>query len=458
MGSYSSRHNIVRTNVVPKPLEVLPATESWSTLDAFQATVKKSEHHELVNRSKTQKSLHSTGLFHKGRTKTLATIPTNLPCSSDQQVRGSKKHTTIRTKTQSNLSPTGCTGEQVECSNSQTECDVETQFIEFQQNSRRPSHFYEVRQALVNRQPLPQLNRIVSFTQSQSNQLEVEDDIRRSPNIEHTDANKPAELFSPTKVSKTNLSIKEPDHAEHLITVSPSAVKLETKAQNAANCNVVSPPEVSTSDFRVDPTPHTMFASDSQQSELELQCQATIAKLVSLSSEKSARKEIEELLQQWVDSGQLASIEAHALSIPSSQTSTVAELADSLVNCSAEYIGAIEGNELHIQVAKAYCIYVWIGNNITYDIEQWKGFLSDDECNLVCTEAKDVLDSRMTVCTGYANLFKELACISGLEVNVIRGSAKVWKSLSEEKLDADIPFKPSRVNAHTWNSVSIIIM
>lgn len=179
------------------------------------------------------------------------------------------------------------------------------------------------------------------------------------------------------------------------------------------------------------------------------------SELFSCSSGDLARKEVEELLKQWRVSGQLASIESHALSIPPSQSTTIAELADSLVSSQVSFMKAVEGNKFHIQIAKAYCIYVWTANHITYDVDQWKAILLGDEDNLTRnTEAELVLNTRMTVCTGYANLFKALASMCGLGVEVIHGHARSWKSLSEEHPDADTVFKQSRQTSHTWNLVS----
>ena len=493
MGSYTSRHN---TNIVQKPLEVLPATESWSTLDAFQATVKKDEHHELINRSKTQKSLlikRNSFLTnnYKRRTKTLNVLPANLP-PSEQQPRANKKPVTIRAKTQATLSPTRSTSGEEDSIH-----PLPSQFSESRLNARRPTHFYEVRQAMVNRKSLKKLESIASMSVSH---FEDQNVMKSSPNLKiktnserasahklavasnpalNSIANEPVEVGHSTNkpvlisipTEAENLAIEQPDVAEHLMVVaSPSAVKLENKTQeaslsavqletkaDASQSGLMPSSEISHNTFKVDPVPHTTFAPDSQPSELELQCQATVAELTLLSSEESTRKEVEELLQQWEESGQLAGIEAHALRIPQSQTTTITELASSLVDSDASYTKAIEGNELHIQVAQAYCIYTWIANNITYDVEQWKAYHSGsgDESNLLSsTEAEEVLDARVTVCSGYANLFKALALTAGLEAETLHGHAKQWKCLSEEKPDVDIPFKPSRENAHTWNSVS----
>ena len=492
MGSYTSRAS---ANLVPKPLEVLPATESWSTLDAFQATVKKDEHHELINRSKTQKSLIKRNSFlmnnYKRQTKTLNVIPANSSSSSIRQPRTNKTPITIRAKTQATLSPARSVGQEEDSSDRHP-----SQFSEGTLNARRSTQFYEVRQAMVNRKSLKKLESISSVSISRfddQNIIKSSPNLSRRANSETNSANKPV-VVSSFKIiqsspnlkikanSETNLANKlvavpsptfstdksanepevtesqptEPDPSEAILenktaVDSLSAVQLETIAEASQSATT---PLHNT--FKVDPVPHATFAPNSLPSELELKCRATVTELALLSSEESIRKELEGIMRQWEESGKLASIEAYALSVPPLQTTTITELASSLVNSDAGYIKAAEGNELHIQVAQAYCIYVWIANNIMYDVEQWKVYQSGDESNNLVSniEAEEVLDTRVTVCTGYANLFKALALATGLEAETVHGHVKQWKCLSEEKPDADIPFKPSRGNAHTWNTVS----
>ena len=452
---------------------MLPATESWSTLNAFQATVKKNEHHELINRSKTQKSLPKANSFlsktYKRRTKTLVAIPAGLSSSAEQQPIV-KNHKTIRVKTQSSLSQTSITGHKGDTVRPLPL--IEKQPSQNKQNVRRGSHFYGVRQAMVNRQKLQKLESLISEDVLQISLAEVRTQ-NTIPSYESVDLSEDVIQGSLDKVRDDtvstykagdkmsheaqlitgSLSIQELDPAVQLSIANPLAVIVEDTQQYAES--VVSHADPSAFVFRVDPEPHPTFAPKSQLSDRELECQSTIQRIVSCSSGDLARKEVEELLKQWRDSGQLASIESHALSISPSQPNTIAELADSLVNIEVSFMKAVEGNKLHIQIATAYCIYVWIANNITYDVDQWKAIISGDEDSLTrTTEAEVVLNTRVAVCTGYANLFKALASTCGLGVEVIYGHARSWKSLSEKRPDADTVFKQSRQNSHTWNSVS----
>lgn len=492
MGSYSSR---ARTNVAPKPLEVLPAIESWSTLDAFQATVKKDEHHELIDRSKTQKSLIHRNSFitnnYKRRTKTLNAIPANSSPTSVQQPRANKNPITLRAKTQATLSPTSSIGQEEESTDQYPP--------QFNRNARRPTHFYEVRQAMVNRKPLKKLESIGSMSISHSNDQNIitippKLNERESSNSETNSASKPAAVVSsfinmqstPNLKTKANsetglatkpIALLSPTSSTNIPANDPKATLSQPTETNQSEANIQDKTAVATlsavqleaktqavqsaiaplcGTFKVDPAPHATFAPDSQPSELELKCRATVAELAFVCTEESKRKELEGILRQWEYSGKLASIEAYALSVPPSQTTTVTELANSLVNSNTGYINAAEKNEHHIQIVQAYCIYVWIANNITYDVEQWKVCQSGGECIdlMRSIEAEEVLDTRATVCTGYANLFKALALAAGLEADTVHGYVKQWKCLSEEEPNANIPFKPNRGNAHTWNTVS----
>lgn len=206
--------------------------------------------------------------------------------------------------------------------------------------------------------------------------------------------------------------------------------------------------------FTVDPEPHEEFLPCPSPSAVELACRSTVEKLVPRKSEEMARKEIQQVLQRWKEGGQLANIEGYSLSVPSSLTSSIVDLAGFLTKSSADYIKAIEGPEIHIQVAKAYCIYCWIANNITFDRHLWQVYQSqgDDNLSLDDTHADHALERRTAVSSGYANLFKSLANECGMVVEVIHGNIKVWKSQSSESPEND--FEPSRKNMHSWNVVS----
>lgn len=207
--------------------------------------------------------------------------------------------------------------------------------------------------------------------------------------------------------------------------------------------------------FSVNPEPHKEFLPCNSQSAMELACRSTVEKLVPRKSEEIARKEIQEVLQQWKERGQLADIESYSLSVPPSLTRSIVDLSDFLTRSSAEYIKAIEGPEVHTQLAKAYCIYSWIANNITFDRHLWQAYQSGDD-NLSLDnniQAEHVLENRTAVSNGYANLFKSLANKCGMMVEVVHGNIKTWKSQSSESPEND--FEASRKNAHTWNFVSV---
>ena len=205
--------------------------------------------------------------------------------------------------------------------------------------------------------------------------------------------------------------------------------------------------------FSVNPEPHKEFLPCLSPSAMELACRSTVEKLVPRKSEENARKEIQEVFQRWKESGQLADIESYSLSVPPSLTTSIVDLSGFLAKSSAGYIKAVEGQELHTHIAKAYCIYCWIAKNITFDRHLWQAYQSGgDKLNLDSdTQAEHVLERRTAVSSGYANLFKSLANECGMMVEVVHGNVKVWKSQSSESPENE--FEASRKNAHSWNLV-----
>ncbi len=89
---------------------------------------------------------------------------------------------------------------------------------------------------------------------------------------------------------------------------------------------------------------------------------------------------------------------------------------------------------------KIRSIYTWICSNISYDMGVYRGRIDIE------TKSEDVLNSRSSVCSGYANLFNDLCIQAGLESVVISGFAK---GLSYSDGD-DV----SKAN-HAWNAVKI---
>ncbi|MGK7943791.1 MAG: transglutaminase domain-containing protein [Microcystaceae cyanobacterium] len=88
---------------------------------------------------------------------------------------------------------------------------------------------------------------------------------------------------------------------------------------------------------------------------------------------------------------------------------------------------------------KARLIYAWIGHHIAYN---WAGFISN---NYGDVSPKGVLMSRQGVCSGYANLYRELAQNMGLEAVVIEGYSKGYSYAVGNSTDVN----------HAWNGVKI---
>ncbi len=92
---------------------------------------------------------------------------------------------------------------------------------------------------------------------------------------------------------------------------------------------------------------------------------------------------------------------------------------------------------------KARIIYTWITHNISYDV----GALNDLFNNNIYPDvtAETVLKMRSTICSGYANLYQQLAKKMGLKSVIILGYAKGGDYIVG--LDNNIN--------HAWNSVKI---
>lgn len=89
---------------------------------------------------------------------------------------------------------------------------------------------------------------------------------------------------------------------------------------------------------------------------------------------------------------------------------------------------------------KARLVYAWITQHIAYDVEALKR--DRRELDLSTT---GVLTSRMTICSGYANLYQSLAKAMGLKSVIVEGYAKGPSYLVGQDKDIN----------HAWNGVKI---
>jgi transglutaminase/protease-like cytokinesis protein 3 len=90
---------------------------------------------------------------------------------------------------------------------------------------------------------------------------------------------------------------------------------------------------------------------------------------------------------------------------------------------------------------KARAIYRWITDRIDIDIER----LHNQKQGQIAEDPGDILESRKTVCCGYARLFQALGNACGLDVVVINGSSK----------NCTPGFKSTEAEDHVWNAVRI---
>ncbi len=69
-------------------------------------------------------------------------------------------------------------------------------------------------------------------------------------------------------------------------------------------------------------------------------------------------------------------------------------------------------------IEKARAIWIWITNNITYDVD---GYFSG---SITTYDAQTAFEKRIGVCSGYASLFKKMADLANFKCEVITGYAK----------------------------------
>jgi tetratricopeptide (TPR) repeat protein len=127
-------------------------------------------------------------------------------------------------------------------------------------------------------------------------------------------------------------------------------------------------------------------------------------------------------------SQKFAEIDSIAIFFMASSTNSIPELAQKLT--------------LHTssEVEKVRSIYKWITTHITYDWENFKNKTFTDQ------SAEKVLETRMAVCEGYANLFKALCESAHIPCEVVNGYTK--------GADYQIGTPIDEPN-HSWNVVKI---
>lgn len=125
-----------------------------------------------------------------------------------------------------------------------------------------------------------------------------------------------------------------------------------------------------------------------------------------------------------------AELERYALAAPASAEASVPTLAAYLVS------------KAKTDDEKAWAIFRWIGDRISYDID---AYLAGRVRDLNAT-AEHVLARRTSVCDGYATLFRDLARQAGLDAIKLSGYAKAYGVPVGEVFTAE---------NHAWNLVRI---
>jgi len=93
---------------------------------------------------------------------------------------------------------------------------------------------------------------------------------------------------------------------------------------------------------------------------------------------------------------------------------------------------------------KAWVIYSWVCHHIRYDVDGLHGRAIRQSC-----KPGDVLQSRLSVCAGYAGIFEALAANAGLTVRQVSGHARNCSRRVGQDVIKD------GVGAHAWNAVKL---
>lgn len=121
--------------------------------------------------------------------------------------------------------------------------------------------------------------------------------------------------------------------------------------------------------------------------------------------------------------------------------------AESIKTLAEEITGNIRGNDEHSEdYLKLKAIYTWVAKNIFYDEYYYKGFI-----NSTALAAEDVLNSRYSVCEGYANLLSALCRASDIPIKAVYGYAigSAYEGIWTEDLVTS-----SQTN-HKWNEAFV---
>jgi len=123
-------------------------------------------------------------------------------------------------------------------------------------------------------------------------------------------------------------------------------------------------------------------------------------------------------------------IDRHALSIKVYKNESIKNLTRRLTK--------VTNNDFE----KARSIYRWITKNIAYDVDSY----FNNNIDYQGVQAENVLKTKLSVCSGYANLFNEMASSVGLKSEVVAGFAKGYGFEPGDKI---------RESNHAWNAIEI---
>lgn len=239
----------------------------------------------------------------------------------------------------------------------------------------------------------------------------------------------------PSRRRRTNVraSLIEQDH------------QASDNAKEETACSITLPYETDVQDRSFS----NHFLPDHVSSSHQKNCQTVFDSLQPLKKELEKRRNTENVMRRWKESGVLDRVHDYVDAITKANP-TLEEISGLLTKDSTPYLRGIEKGQL-TDLLKAYAIYYWVANNIEYNVNEWNSMIST--CLYPDVSPRHVFKRRSSVCSGYANLYELLASQAGLKVTIINGH---FKRAITKKGQSDF-FSPGNNNSHAWNAVSVSV-
>lgn len=118
------------------------------------------------------------------------------------------------------------------------------------------------------------------------------------------------------------------------------------------------------------------------------------------------------------------------------------------VEVSAKKLGAYLGKAGKTEWEKAYAIYVWMGNNLAYDVDAYLAGKFEGK-------VETTLDTRRCVCDGFARLYESLSLNAGLRAPYVPGQIRTLTPVTFKHPDLLRTSLGLTYVPHAWNALTV---